>query len=491
MLRLAGRTGGGVALSIACALLLAGCATNRPSACETSTDTYPLPGNLCQSYASLETPPDLRDPQGGGPLRVSSGKPLPEPRKKAGGRLSVPQLVRTLIGTNPDIGISAAREKEQFSAIAGAEVGLYPTVDLTAAVGPQRNFQPDPIGNGLRRETGLNIRQNLYDFGAAQENVNRATLAYHSASNARIARSEQTTFDMLDLLLKTQQIDRTMVVTNRNIEAHEGILKIVQSNERDGNSTVADVKRVTTRLESARSTLIDLATDRTNAADAFRRLTDVEVDLVVDRITPRLGGDPARLTPPRLEANPEIVAIKNEITSLRHQVESVRAQGLPSVGLESNLKMGRQMTAPDSTVDRKTYANVLLSVRVPLFDGGANESTRQQVVARLEAAQLKLDKRRRELAEDAKGAQRISQSDPEKSGSLVTRVEAARKVKELYLEQFKDGNRTIFELLDSQVDLVKAETDLIAQDTNRRRTRIKTLLLEGTLVRTVLAAKGG
>ncbi len=237
--------------------------------------------------------------------------------------------MRVLIGNNPDIGIAAAKEKEQYAAISGAQASLLPTVDLTAAAGPQRNWQTDPQGNAIRREVGLSFRQNLYDFGAAQSNVERANLAYRSATHARVAKSEQTVFDMLDLLLKTQQIDRTIAITKRNIEAHEAILKIVQSNESNGNSTVADVKRVTTRLESARSALIDLTTDRTNAADAFRRLTDVEVDRVVDRISPKLGGDPARLTQERLEQNPELVAIQNEIASLKQQLEAVRSGPCP------------------------------------------------------------------------------------------------------------------------------------------------------------------
>lgn len=205
-------------------------------------------------------------------------------------------------------------------------------------------------------------------------------------------------------------------------------------------------------------------------------------------ITSRLawGGDPTKLTQERLDQNPEIIAIQNEIASLKQQLEAVRAGALPNLGVESNFKLGRQMSEPDATMDRKSYANVLLSLRVPVLDGGSNDSMRQQVGARLEASYLRLDKRRRELAEDAKGAQRISVSDKDKSGALAARVDAARKVKELYFEQFKDGSRTIFELLDSQVDLVKAETDMIAQDFNRRRARIKTLLLDGTLVRTVM-----
>lgn len=150
--------------------------------------------------------------------------------------------------------------------------------------------------------------------------------------------------------------------------------------------------------------------------------------------------------------------------------------------------MGRQMTEPDSQLDRRSYANVLLSLRVPIYDGGLNVSAREQVQARIEGAELRLDKRRRELREEAQGARRITSSDRDKTGTLAARVAAARKVQDLYFEQFKDGTRTVFELLDAQVDLVKAEGEVISQTYTRRRAQIRSLLLRGTLVQAVLAA---
>ena len=337
----------------------------------------------------------------------------------------------------------------------------------------------------MRREAGLSVRQTLYDFGAVRSNYDRSTLAYQSATSARVAKTEQIVFDMLDLLMKVQQADENIALTKRNIAAHENILALVQSGESNGNSTVADVKRVTTRLESAKTSLIDLVTDRTNAADAFRRLTDQDVDRVSDATTRRLIGNPADLDQDHLEQNPDIQSIQSEIASLREQLKSVAAGVLPNVGVESNWKAGRQMTEPDSTVDRRMYANVLLSLRVPLYDGGLNNSARDQIHARIEGAELRLDKRRRELREEAQGARRITSSDRDKTGTLASRVAAARKVQELYLEQFRDGTRTVFELLDARVDLVKAESELISQTYARRRAQIRSLLLRGTLVQAI------
>ena len=468
---------------------LAGC-VSRPEASCASTGSYPLPATLCNSFAvedvTSAVPPIAMEPAAKFTSSSESPRPVPSSERGVAGRMTISEVLRRLIRTNPDVGIAAAKEKEQYAAVDGAQAGMLPTLDLTAAAGPQRNWLSDPAGNAIRREIGLSFRQNLYDFGAAKSNYERASLAYQSATNARIAKTEQTAFDMLDLLLKVHQTDENIALAKRNIKAHEDILKIVQSNESDGNSTVADVKRVTTRLENAKTSLIDLTTERTNASDAFRRLTELDVDKVVDTVTPRLGGNPAELSQEKLDRNPDILAIQSEISSLREQLNSVEGSGRPNLGLESTFKAGRNMAEPD-TSDRKTYANVLVSLRVPLLDGGANLSARRQVMARIEAAYLRLDKRRRELREEAQGAQRITSSDSDKSGSLVARVKAARKVQDLYFEQFKNGSRTVFELLDAQVDLVKAETDLISQNFSRRRSQIKALLLKGSLVQDMLA----
>lgn len=470
----------------AVALLLAGC-VSRPSApCEEPAE-YPLPETLCRS-SSLGAIPQgtpLAPDAVTGSLPAGAGS---RGRPPAGGRLRVAEVMRRLIGTNPDVGIAAAREKEQYAAVNGARAGFLPTLDLTGGIGPQRSFEPDPIGNAMRREAGVSVRQTLYDFGAARSNYGRTALAYESATSARVAKTEQIAYDMLDLLMKVQQVDENVALARRNIAAHENILRIVQSGEANGNSTVADVKRVTTRLESAKTSLIDLVTDRTNGADAFRRLTDQDVDRVADATTRRLVGNPADLDHERLDRNPDIQSLQSEIASLREQLRGVEAGVLPNLGVESNWKMGRQMSEPEPAVDRRMYGNVLLSLRVPIYDGGLNASARDQVRARIEGAELRLDKRRRELREEAQGARRVTSSDRDKTGTLAARVAAARKVQDLYLEQFRDGTRTVFELLDAQVDLVKAEGEAISQTYARRRAQIRSLFLRGTLVQAVLAA---
>lgn len=470
------------------AVLLAGCATQPAAPC-TDVSSYPVPATLCRSSAEPSATgalPSASEQQGttGSVAKLST----PDRPGSRGGKLGLGEVLRRLIRTNPDVGIAAAREKEQYAAVAGANAGFLPIVDAVGGIGPQRQYETSPVGNAIRREAGLSVRQTLYDFGTAQSNFDRTALSYQSATSARVAKTEQIAHDMLDALLKVQQVDENIVLTKRNIAAHERILKLVQSSEANGNSTLADSKRVTTRLENAKTNLIDLVTERTNAADAFRRLTELEVDRVADTATRRLVGRPDNLDQGQLDLNPEIQSILSEIASLREQLKSVEAGVLPNLGVEGNWKYGRQVSEPDATSDKRMYGNVLLSLRVPLYDGGLNDSARQQVRARIEGAELRLEKRRRELREEAQGAVRITSSDRDKTGTLAARVASARKVQDLYLMQFRDGSRTIFDLLDAQVDLVKAEGDMISQTYARRRSEIRSLLLRGTLVSSILSA---
>lgn len=471
---------------VAAGVALAGCAQNAAPSCDSQADAaYPTPRNLCRPLSDAGALATLTPPAFVSAI-PSAAEAAAAPSASASaagkpGKLPLREALYRVVGDSPDVGIAAAREREQYAAIRGASAARWPTIDLTAAAGPQHNWESVPPGTGIRREAGLGVRQTLFDFGATDSNEKRAQLAYDSATQARIAKTEQTAYDMLDILLKVQQIDETAASTRRSIAAHEAILAIVKSNEQDGNSTVADTKRVTTRLEAARTALIDLMTDRAAAADAFRRLTDMAVDSIVDTVTPSIRRDVARVDESEVDANPDIRAIVSEIAALKEQLQALQRGTYPTIALEGNYKIGRQMSDPFES-DRREYANALVSLRIPLADGGVSLSQREQARARLEAAELKLEKRRRELREEARGAARVFEADRSKTGSLDERLAASRKVAELYMIQFKEGGRTIFELLDAQVDLNKAETEMISQKFTRLRARIKALYVAGELV---------
>ena len=144
------------------------------------------------------------------------------------------------------------------------------------------------------------------------------------------------------------------------------------------------------------------------------------------------------------------------------------------------------MNSPEASDEQvSTYA--IATLRVPLYDGGLNENQQGQIASRLEGAQLRLEKQKRDLLQQSENVKRLSDSGNNKTGSIEARVSAAKKVAELAVEQFKTGGRTLFELLDAQSESFKSQSDLIQQTYERKKSMLVALQIKGKLVASILA----
>ena len=401
-------------------------------------------------------------------------------------KITLSTLLNEMLVSNPDIAIAGAKEKEQWFGVKVAEAAKMPTLDVSSSAGPQRIFEPTPGGDAIRRDVTASVRQTLYDFGATANDIKRAERSYASASNAKLAKAEQIAESVMEAYLDVKKADELIAVTKRNIEAHQKILDLVSMTAQNGSGTVADVKRITTRLESAKSDLIDLTTKRSDGADAFKNLTDVPFDKIDEAGYQKLFGKITGLDEAAIEVNPVVQSINEEIEALKYQLASVKAGKLPVIALQGSVKAARNVNSPEASDEQvSTYA--IATLRVPLYDGGLNENQQGQIASRLEGAQLRLEKQKRDLLQQSENVKRLSDSGNNKTGSIEARVSAAKKVAELAVEQFKTGGRTLFELLDAQSESFKSQSDLIQQTYERKKSMLVALQIKGKLVASILA----
>ena len=96
---------------------------------------------------------------------------------------------------------------------------------------------------------------------------------------------------------------------------------------------------------------------------------------------------------------------------------------------------------------------------------------------------------REQMEADLRQAYRAITSAGQKGRLLGSGVQAASNVRELYLEQFKGGKRTIFELLDSQMSYYTARRSQIETQYEVSRATYDVLRSTGELTR-VLANAG-
>jgi outer membrane protein TolC len=159
------------------------------------------------------------------------------------------------------------------------------------------------------------------------------------------------------------------------------------------------------------------------------------------------------------QRSPRMAQAVEDRKSLQKQYASQTGAFLPhvSVLLQGNHKydvLGETGMSDD--------ARAMVQVTYNLFNGGADLATRHRIGARLREADYELDRRRREVEQDIRTDFDALGAARQKIATITAEIESAQKVVDLYRQQFREGKRTVFEVLDSEKTLYGAKANQIS-----------------------------
>ena len=389
-------------------------------------------------------------------------------------------IIRHTLRDNPDIGIAMAQERGERTSIDIARAGYHPTVNVRAAYGPE-NYETDSdrfLGTH-RQEYSIELHQSLYDFGRTKSKVDRRKALHNSAGYRRIDKMNKVSMEVAQAYLSIREASEHLTIARQNISSHNEILRLVSESQKAGNATVADVKRVTTRLEKAKTNLIDLRSRKQKAREEFVRLTGLAPNSL---IAPPLL--PAPLPPKHISSNkypdnPALLSVRADIDSLRAQAKSAKANLDPSIDLDVSGNVKRNVSGETGMT---SGLKGMVSFNYKLMDGDARLNTARQILIRINETKHLYRKKRRAYIQNLESAIRTVRANLKKSSLLETRVRDSKKVLSLYKAQFKDGSKTVFEMLDAQMDLFTTSSEKIANSYGKLRSVYEIYALRGDLV---------
>lgn len=430
-------------------------------------------------YNDLLLPPDRLPRPDHAELTVAyhGNNNLPET-----GSLALGKIITGTLQSSPDVGVALARERDAYYGVKQSKSSFKPKVNFEATSGPESSrSQLAGESQGLRNEVNLTVDQTIYDFGVSHGDLKRRKLLYKSAYYRRVSESETVAFDVVRAAYNVLSQRELQVAASRNVKAHQRIARLVKISEQEGNSTVADVKRVTTRLDAARNVLIDVESALQSANNAFQRITDI---------------DPTRLTRPKtlnaptdslkendietlITKNPELIGFYADQESLIAQTKQQFGNYFPELFAQIEARYRQDIGGdilPNQTV------RGLVGLRFNLYDGGEKKAVLEQIRSRVDESIFAYRRLYRELVEEMRDNFQTLRSSQKKVGILSDARASARKVVELYADQFKLGSRTLFELLDAQTDLYNTERDLITNRYDAALATYSNLRLRGELL---------
>jgi TolC family type I secretion outer membrane protein len=370
---------------------------------------------------------------------------------------------------NPEIQIAAAQRDDAHFGVQEARAALLPTVDLQAANGHERTRPGDGEGSDhTRSEVSLSVRQNVYDFGVARNSLDSADSVADSADWAFRAQLDAVSLEIAQAFLQVLERQSIVALSEENLASHQRILETVRTQQEFGLVTGADVSRVEARLNAARADLLDQRSALAQAEENFRRLLDrapgpLAEPVRVEALIPPTADEAVTLLD---EMNPAVMQANLLLESLHEQRDSQRAGYMPRFDLEVTSSARDNAGGPNGRADE---SRAMINMRVPLYDGGAREAAIGRVTSRIRQAEFEVERARRDAEQAVRNDYQALSAAREKVDAIEDEVAAAERLVELYDEQFRQGSRSVFDLLDGQSTLYQAQ---VRRETNRTEMRL-------------------
>ena len=393
--------------------------------------------------------------------------------------LSAPAQAETIIQAltrayqnNPSLKAQRASVLATSENIERTRAGYRPKVNATADLGVVgEKYRPNPVGSALDlsrvpRGSGLELNQNLFDGFRTTNSVVQAK-SQTLAARATLRNTEQVTlYAAVSAYLDVLTDGRILDFVRENVTTLRAQLTETQGRKSFGDATTTELAQIETRLAAATAQAKLAESIRKTSAANYRRI----VGSMPGHLLPARAID--ELIPSQLEEavslavrdHPAVIAAQHGVAVALQQIRINRGELLPTVSLTARLQQRFDFNARG---DSQVYASAFGSISVPLYEGG-------EVHARIRQAQHLAEQRDKEahaVADEVRSAVTSAwgalQAARERVASVEAQIRAAETARNGVREEWRMGEKTLRELLDTEQDMLAARISLASIERER------------------------
>jgi adhesin transport system outer membrane protein len=369
--------------------------------------------------------------------------------------MSLKAAIKIAIEANPEIGEAVANRQALEFELSQAR-GLYaPSVDLEARYGSQGFSSPITRETGTyndgrdRREVRGLVTQRVFDgFNRRAERHYQASRV-DGASYRVYERSESIALNVIREYLEAGRVINVVRYAEENLAYHRKIYGDLKEGESSGSISVADRQQAEERLYAAEARLIEATEDLNSAKIRFFRLVGKPLDSYVT--PPSVTALQPRTLPEALgtarQNHPLIKSAKADLDAARALIKRARSGYFPKLDIEL---LGRQGYELEGVIGRESELRAELVMRWNLFRGGIDRANVQEQVRRSDEERYGLRGAHREVEETVRLSWDRRNQQRRRYARLRDQLASTERLIESYGEQFKVGDRSLLDLLDTQ-----------------------------------------
>jgi outer membrane protein, adhesin transport system len=419
---------------------------------------YPQIASASSSFVGSFPTPKLPTPMPG----VGDVSP---PRARAEGKegkgVSLSDAVTAAVLGHPLMGAQAAKVTGSLADVRTAQGAIKPQLQVYVGSGGSylgsysnapSQFGSVDVPGSSRSDAGFTLRQLVYDFGAARADIARSK-SLVDAERLRLAdQAEDIALRTVNAYLNLLEQGELIALMDKVVADNNSFANLVKQSERQGNGTVADVNRIKSKVIEVEALRTDIMTSYTTAQDEFFRLTKLESGRVrrPNSILPQVPGSFEIAFKAAQQYNPSLLALGAAGTSIDRQLASQQAQRLPRVDLQGDGLVKHYVGSPAASqgiVDSR----LMLMVSYKLLDGGVTSAQADRIQEDRKANDFRTLDERESIELNLRRFYQALSANRIKESAAIQGTSTAQQASSLYMEQFKAGKRTVFEVLDSRM----------------------------------------
>src|SRR6516162_2564033 len=300
---------------------------------------------------------------------------------------------------NPQLNAQRAIVRQTDEAVPQAFSGYRPSVKANGGVGKQITSQDTIVGPGLIQNNvwpttpsgvGITVQQTLFN-GFQTANQTRAAESNVFAARETLRVIEQTVLlDAATVYMDVVRDAAILEVQQGNVRMLGEILQQTRARFKLQEVTRTDVAQAEAQLAAGQSQMLSADSNLTTSKAAYRRVIGLEPGrlepgLPVDRFSPQTL---AAAIDAGTTANPSVLAARYGVDVAQLQVKISESSLYPTVTLLGNAQYLHDVPFTGLEPEQSS-ATALITVAIPLYQGGAEYSAIRQSKETL--AQRRLD----------------------------------------------------------------------------------------------------
>jgi adhesin transport system outer membrane protein len=407
---------------------------------------------------------------------------------------SLEQAVAYSLDTDPYIRVAYTQFKVSEKLVEQAEAGYFPTIDLTAGIGYENTDSPSTRSSGtdnenlVRRELGVSFKQNLFSGFLTSSEVSRSSYSSTAEQWRLYSKAEDLALEVSKVYVALIEAKKLVGLSEKNLASHQKIYEQIKSRTESGFGSSAELSQINGRLANAHSNLIAA---RNNYLDRevsfFRVIAQRPNNLVVPYPDSSLlpeNKNEGLIT--ALANNTVIKAAANDINAANYQYKSAKSTYYPKVSLVISANFDDNLDGIDSDSfganGESNGALAMVRFSYNIFSGGKDKAYAKETAYKVNEAKDLNRSAYRQVEESFMLSWNAFEQLNLQKKYIKIHVEAARNTQLDYLQQFRIGQRSLLDLLDTENELYQSRIDFLGAETSEIIARYRILHSMGLLL---------